>query len=156
MSNHSVIEHRANYHFFKMEEDYVQICQGGKQYPQCKAAILGILEHWINDKKAKGQDEYVYMTYPEWIDAMYGLFRRTTIIACLTELEDEQFILRRSVRRHGKDTYEYTLNTKVVQERLKQLSERTEKNTRPNLNASKFKRVQKQTDVNLDGSTDTN
>ncbi len=156
MSNHSIIEHRANYHFIKVEEDYVHICGNNGQYPQCKAVILSILEHWINDKRAKGLDEYVYMTYPEWIDNMYGLFRRSTIIACLTELEQEQLISRRAVKRYGKITYEYTLNVQVVQERLKQLSERTEKYCRPNLNASKFKRVQKQTDVNLDGNTDVN
>ncbi len=156
MSNHSIIEHRANYHFIKVEEDYVHICSNNGQYPQCKAVILSILEHWINDKRAKGLDEYVYMTYPEWIDNMYGFFRRSTIIACLTELEQEQLISRRAVKRHGKITYEYTLNVQVVQERLKQLSERTEKYCRPNLNASKFKRIQKQTDTNLDGSTDVN
>src|SRR5690348_7649618 len=132
MSNHSVIEHRANYHFIKVEEDYVLIRSSGKQYPQCKAIILGILEHWTNDKKSKGQDVHVYMTYPEWIDNMYGLFRRSTIIACITELEDEGLLTRKPCRRHGKDTYEYTLNIQAVQDKLKQLSERTEKNTRPN------------------------
>jgi hypothetical protein len=156
MSNHSVIEHRANYHFFKLEEDYVQICQGGEQYPQCKAAILAVLEHWINDKKTKGQDVYIYMTYPEWIDALYGLFRRSHILACLNELVSDKLILRRPCRRGGKDSYEYTLNVGIIQEKIKQLPERTDKNTRPNLNASKFKRVQKQTGVNLNGNTRPN
>ena len=155
MSNHSVIEHRANYHYFKMEEDYVRICGFGKQYPQCKAAILAILEHWINDKRAKGQDEHIYMTYPEWVDAMYGLFRRNTIIACLAELVQEKFISRRECVRHGKETYEYTLNIRLVQERLKLLEERDDKNCRPNLNASKFKR-QQPTHLNLNGSTHPN
>src|SRR6266699_5886139 len=109
MSNHSIIEHRANYHYFKLEEDYVLICSFGKQYPQCKAAILAVLEHWMNDKARKGQDSYVYLTYPEWIDALYGLFRRSTIILCLNELVEEALVMRLPCRRHGKDTYEYIL-----------------------------------------------
>ncbi len=158
MSNHSIIEHRANYHYFKLEEDYVLICSFGKQYPQCKAAILAILEHWMNDKRAKSQDEHIYMTYPEWIDNMYGLFRRNTIIACLDELVQEKFVVRRPCVRYGKETFEYMLNIRLVQERLKQLEERDEKNCRPNLNASKFKRqaIQKQTRPNLNGSTHPN
>lgn len=156
MSNHSVIEHRANYHYVKLEEDYILICSQGKQYPHCKAMILTVLEHWMNDKKAKGQDEYIYMTYPQWVEAMYGLFRRNHIIACLAELEQEKLIIKRPYRYQGKDSYAYILNVQVVQDQLKALTERTEKYTRPNLHASKFTRVQKQTGVNLDGSTDLN
>lgn len=145
MSNHSIIEHRANYHYVKLEEDYTLLCTFGKQYPHCKAFILSVLEHWGNDKVSKGQDLYVYMTYPQWIDAMYGLFRRNTIIASLAELEEEHLILKRPLRYHGKNTFEYAINASEVQTRLKELPERTEKYTRPNINAFKFKRVQIQT-----------
>src|SRR5258708_4982354 len=50
------------------------------------------------------------------------------------------------------------LNIKLVQERLKELAERDEKNCRPNLNASKFKRqaIQKQTRPNLNGTSRPN
>jgi hypothetical protein len=156
MSNHSIIEHRANYHFVKMEEDYILICSSGKQYPHCKAFILSVLENWTNDKVSKGQEPYVYMTYPEWINALYGLFRRNTIISSLAELEKEKLILKRPCKRYGKDTFEYALNIPVIQARIRELAERDEKYTRPNLNAFKFKRVQKQTRPNLNGSTHPN
>src|SRR5258708_23272533 len=121
MSNHSIIEHRANYHYIKIEEDYVRICSFGKQYPQCKAAILGVLEHWINDKQSKGQALYLYMTYPAWIEAMYGLFRRNTIIACLAELLQEKLVVRHPCARLGQEHFENRHNTPLVQERTKEL-----------------------------------
>src|SRR5258708_17007731 len=107
MINHSNIERRVTYHYIKSEEDYLLICSFGKQYPQCKAAVLGVLEHWINDKQSKGQALYVYMTYPEWIETMYGLFRRNTIIACLAELLQEKLVLLRPCTRYGEETFEY-------------------------------------------------
>ncbi len=156
MSNHSVIEHRANYYYIKLEEDYIQICSQGKEYPHCKAFILAILEHWMDDKRSKGQSEYIYMSYPQWIDAMYGLFRRNHIINCLNELVQEHLIFKRPYRIGGKDTFEYCLNVPEVQNRLKVLEERKEKYTRPKVNAFKFKRVEKQTGVNLNDDTSTN
>src|SRR6266704_3377484 len=152
MSNHSVIEHRANYYYIKLEEDYIQICSQGKEYPHCKAFILAILEHWMDDKRSKGQSEYIYMSYPQWIDAMYGLFRRNHIINCLNELVQEHLIFKRPYRIGGKDTFEYCLNVPEVQNRLKVLEERKEKYTRPKVNAFKFKRVCFSTRVNLNAS----
>ncbi len=156
MSNHSVIEHRANYYYIKLEEDYIQICSQGKEYPHCKAFILAILEHWMDDKRSKGQSEYIYMSYPQWIDAMYGLFRRNHIINCLNELVQEHLIFKRPYRIGGKDTFEYCLNVPEVQNRLKVLEERKEKYTRPKVNAFKFKRVCFSTRLNLNDDTSTN
>src|SRR6266702_2498355 len=152
MSNHSIVEHRANYHYIKVEEDYVLICSRGKCSPYCKALILAILEHWMNDKQAKEQNGYIYMTYPQWIESMYQFFGRNVIINCLAELVKERLILKRPCRLYGKDTFEYILNVSVVQRAIKALPDKLEKTTRPNLNAFKSKPVLNQTGLEVNGT----
>jgi hypothetical protein len=154
MSNHSVIEHRANYHYVKVEEDYIAICLKGKASPHCKALILSILEQWTNTKRDKNEEPIVYMTYPQWIKATYWYHGRNVIIESLQELEDEGFITRKPYRMYGKDTFAYTLNVNAVQERIKQLPEKSPNDTLPsfNLNAFKNKRVPNQTRPKSNGN----
>lgn len=125
MSNNSIIEHRANYHFVGLREEYLLICQQckykksgtakskNKASIHCKALILDILEHWTNTKRDKGVSFAVFMTYEQWSDAMYGMFGRNVIIDSLDELLGEGLIARESS--------EYTLNTEILDNLLKQL-----------------------------------
>jgi hypothetical protein len=149
MSIHSIIEHRANYYFLKIEEDYLHICKGD----HCKAAILAILEHWTNEKKSKGKGLFIYMTYPQWITSMYGLYGRSYIMERLAQLEAEGLIEKRPYRLEGRlDTFEYALNIQAIQNKLRELPEKGSHDTRPNLNPFKIKRVQKQTGIEVDAS----
>lgn len=148
MSNNSIIEHRGNYYYIEFREEYLIIClncsykkplkddQKCKASPYCKALILAILEQWTNDKRGKGQDLAVYMTYPQWIDAMYGMFGRTAVIDSLEELIGEGLIARVPYRLHGKDTYKYLLNYVEINKRIRGLDERDPNITRPQVNAS--------------------
>src|SRR5258708_7672323 len=157
MSNHSVIEHRANYHYIKVEEDLIAICLGGEANPHCKALILAILEGWTNSKRDKGEDPAIYMTYPQWIKATYWLFGRNVIIDALEELVNEGLVARRDYRIHGKDTFIYILNVRAVQERIRQLPEKAPDDYLPgfNLNAFKNKRVPNQTRPKSNGKTES-
>lgn len=155
MSNHSVIEHRANYHYVKVEEDYIAICLKGKASPHCKALILSILEQWTNTKRDKHEEPVVYMTYPQWIKATYWYHGRNVIIESLQELEEAGFITRKPYHLStGKDTFAYVLNVETVQEAIKQLPEKPPNDTLPsfNLNAFKNKRVPNQTRPKSNGS----
>ena len=133
MSNHSVIEHRANYHFAKLEEDYLAVCSTGKTSPHCKALILSILECWTNSKRDKGEGEYVFMTVPQWIKYTYMLYERNMITACMRELMEEGLIERRAIVMYNQKTFEYKLCVEQVQARIKALPEKTAKDTLPNL-----------------------
>jgi hypothetical protein len=156
MANHSVIEHRANYHFLKIEEDYVTICSQGKASPYCKALILATLEHWMNVKLEKGQDDFIYMTYPQWVKSVYDFFKRNVIINCLAELVEEGLILKRSHRikvgNRAKESFAYKLNTKKIQDRIKRLPDKDEKSSRLNINASDNKPVEKETRLETNGT----
>src|SRR5258708_1097343 len=155
MSNHSVIEHRANYHYVKVEEDYIAICLKGKASPHCKALILSILEQWTNTKRDKHEEPVVYMTYPQWIKATYWYHGRNVIIESLQELVDAGFITRKPYHLStGKDTFAYVLNVETVQEAIKGLPEKPPNDTLPsfNLNAFKNKRVPNQTRPKSNGS----
>jgi|SRR5882762_265824 len=147
MSNNSVIEHRANYYFIELREEYLHICQGcsyrkskSKASPHCKAFILAILESWTNDKRGKGEDLSIYMTYPQWTEAMYSMFGRCVIIDSLEELIGEGLISREKHRMYGKDTYKYRLNCQELNHRVKDLPEREPKHTRPKVDASTNRR----------------
>lgn len=135
MSYHSVIEHRANYHFLKVEEDYLAICSYGVQSPHCKALILATLEHWMNVKRDTDQGDFIYLTIPEWIEQTYEFYARNVISDSLKELLDEQLIERRSIKRFDQDTFEYRLNIEEVQKRIRALPEKSPKDPKPNLTA---------------------
>ena len=155
MSNHSVIEHRANYHYVKVEEDYIAICLKGEASPHCKALILSILEQWTNTKRDKHEEPVVYMTYPQWIKATYWYHGRNVIIESLQELVDAGFITRKPYHlSNGKDTFAYVLNVNAVQEAIKALPEKSPNDPLPsfNLNAFKNKRVPNQTRPKSNGS----
>jgi hypothetical protein len=143
MSNNSIIEHRANYYFIELREEYLHICQEcsykknkSKASSHCKAFILAIMESWTNDKRGKGEDLAIYMTYPQWIEAMYGMFGRCVIIDSLEELIGESLLSREKHRMYGKDTYKYRLNCQELNRRVKLLPERDPKHTRPKVDAS--------------------
>jgi hypothetical protein len=143
MSQQSIIEHKANMYYVEFREDYLAIClecvykkpvKDGykcKASPYCKALILAIMEHWTNDKRGKGQDLYVFMSYPQWIDAMYGMFGRTVVIDSIDELLGERLISREPYKMFGRDTFKYLLNTKLVNERMKALPDRDPHATHP-------------------------
>ncbi len=96
MSNNSIVEHRSNYHFVALREEFLIICQDckykkpdtskskNKASVHCKALILDILEHWTNTKRDKGADLAVYMTYKQWSEYMYGMFGRNRLVLSLS------------------------------------------------------------------------
>lgn len=136
MSNQSIIEHKANMYYVEYREDYLLIChaceykkpdQNGrksKASSHCQSLILAILEGWMNNKRGRGQCMEVYMSYPQWIEAMYGMFGRNAIIDSIEELLGEGLITRRPVRLFGKDTYAYLLNTAEINKRIRALPDR--------------------------------
>ncbi|HTI14154.1 MAG TPA: hypothetical protein VL461_06225, partial [Dictyobacter sp.] len=150
----SIIEHKGNMYYLEFREDYLIICKNckyikpttsntkSKASPYCKALILAVMESWTNDKRGKGQDLGVYMTYPQWIESMYGMFGRTAIIDSLDELIGEKLISREAHRMYGKDTYLYYLNYKEVNKRMKALEDRDPNITRPLVDPSTNKRVE--------------
>lgn len=142
MSNHSIIEHRANYHFLKVEEDFLAICSSGKESPHCKALILAILEHWTNTKRDQDQGDYIYMSMPQWIMATYQLYERNILTDCLRELVEEGMIERRPIIMYAQKTFDYRLCIDVVQERIRDLP--SKESVLPQLNAfAAFKERQK-------------
>lgn len=133
MGNHSVVEHRSGYYFIRIEEDMLAICSKGECSPHCKALILAILEHWMNTKRGKDESEYVYLTMPQWIKHTYMLYKRNVITDCIRELMTENLIKRRPIKVHDQNTFEYTLNLDVLNNRIKKLPAKPLKETQPNL-----------------------
>lgn len=104
---HSIIEHRANYFYLMLEDDYLAMYEHlaevidprkeetGQKLSgpsDCKAMIASVLEHWMNSKRLTAkceEDLYVYMTYEEWEQALRYRYKRSTIIQCLKEMEIE-------------------------------------------------------------------
>lgn len=136
MSNNSIVEHRDNYYYVEAREEYIEICKAStykkpmkngaksKASPYCKALILAILENWLNNKRGKGEDLVVYMSYPQWIDAMYGMFGRNVIIDSIDELIGEGLISREPYKMFGRDSFQYRLNCQELNRRIKLLPER--------------------------------
>lgn len=134
MSIQSIIEHRANYYFTCLREDYLQIClqctykkQAKKNHASahCKAFILDILEHWTNDKRGKEDDLWVFMSNQQWIASMYGLYKYNAIIDSLDELLKEGLIFRKPYKMFGRDTWQYYLNAQEVNKRMRALPDRS-------------------------------
>lgn len=119
--NHSVIEHRANYYYLRLEEDYLAICHGN----HCKAAILAILEQWANSKLANKLSLWTYLSYSQWEKSMFFLYKRKAIMKALAELVTDGFIKQRSfIDENNQKSYEYQLDIEVVQKELWILSEK--------------------------------
>ncbi len=125
MSQHSVIEHRANYFFLKLEEDYIAIFPEEDGHRHCKAAILSILEHWMNAKRTEiscDDDLYTYLSYPQFVKRMFHLYGRNTVIRSLEELVKSALVLKRPYTdQFNQDTFEYRLHIQAVQTRLQAL-----------------------------------
>jgi len=135
MSNNSVIEHRANYYYIMVQEDYLAICSNGKCSPHCKAMILAILEHWTNTKRDKGEGEYVYLTVPQWIKYTYMLYERNIITDCIKELLAEGLIERRPIIMFYQKTFDYRLCTESIQNLIRSLPTKRKEDVFPNLDA---------------------
>lgn len=136
MSNQSIIEHRGNYYYVEFREDYLILCLNckyrkpdtekskSKGSPYCKALILAILEGWTNEKRDNKKSLAVFMTYPQWIDSLFGMFGRNVVIDSIDELLGEGLITRENYKMFGKDTWQYYLNYQEVNKRFKELPER--------------------------------
>ena len=157
MSNHSIIEHRANYHFIKLEDDYLAICDNTNKEIEalglssrrssgpadCKGMILSVLEHWMNSKRhgATCEDDlYVYLTYDEWEQQIRGRYGRSVIIRCLKEMELEGEWLDDEGEMHTgliksqpyvQNTFKYLLNIPVVQALVSALPEQSPFSPKP-------------------------
>ena len=153
MSNNSIIEHRANYYFVEFREEFLIVCMNstykkpvkeGKKSaasPHCKSLILAILENWTNGKRGRKEDLSIYMTYKQWSDSMYGMFGRNAIIDSLDELVGDGLLTRENHKTpDNKDTYKYRLQYHELNNRLKQLPDRSIHDTRPKSDASENKR----------------
>jgi len=133
MSSNCIVEHRKDYFYLEFREEYLIICMNCKykkpvkegtkckSSPHCKAFILAILERWTDTKRKKGEDLAIYMTYPQWVEELQGLFGRNAIIDSLDELIGEGLISRDKHKMYGKDTYKYLLNYKELNRRIKLL-----------------------------------
>jgi len=152
MSTNSIIEHRANYYYVQLQEDFLRICETAPSKnpdkkksvssPYCKALILSVMESWTNSKRGNGRDLWVSMSYQQWMDALYHLFGRMVIIDSLSALIDEGFLSRETFKMKGRDSFKYLLNYKRINERLAALPEQDPHTTLPKVDASKNGRVE--------------
>ncbi|MGH2478856.1 MAG: hypothetical protein ACRDHW_04270, partial [Ktedonobacteraceae bacterium] len=169
---HSIVPHRANYFFIPLEDDYLAMYEdlAAELDPikernekklsgssDCKAMIASVLEAWMNSKRptAKCDDDlFVYYTYDEWEQALRYRYKRSTIIQCLKEMEDEgewtdsegtlyQGTIKK--RHFVQNTYEYQLNLPVIMALLEKLPEQSpfEQKARPSLGRPRKNRVNK-------------
>lgn len=150
MSNNSIIEHRGNYHFVALREEFIIICQNckykkpdtpkskNKASIHCKALILDILENWTNTKRDKRVSLAVYMTYKQWAEYMYGMYGRNVIIDSLDELIGEGLIAREPYKMFGKDTFQYFLNYRELNNRIKSLPEKAPEQLQPQIEKDPF------------------
>jgi hypothetical protein len=153
MGNHSIISHRANYYFIKLEEEYLAICNTGKAPTHCKAFILSILEHWMNHKRDKGQESlFVYMSYNQWSLSMYGMYARDKIMQSLEELLADNLIERRECKVGNQDSFEYRLNLEEIQKHINKLPEKKSYELLP-IHRSKNRLVEKSMGVPVEKST---
>lgn len=144
----SIIEHKSNMFYVELREDYLRVCQQcsyqkqvkgqvkSKSSPYCKALILAIMENWTNNKRGSGKLA-VFMSYRQWSDEMYSMFGRTTIIDSIDELIGEGLLSREAYKMStGQDTFQYILNYKEVNKRIRDLPECEIATTRPKVDMS--------------------
>lgn len=157
MTQHSIIEHRANYFFIRLEDDYLAMHEKINEeiealgLPErqdsgpadCKAMISAVLEQWMNSKRPNAkceEDLFVYFTYDEWEHQLRYRYKRSTIIRCLKEMpmegqwldeQDEIHVGTIKVRHYIQNTYAYMLNTPVVQGLLAALPDQSPYGPRP-------------------------
>lgn len=117
----SIVEHKENYYRFNLRLEYIAICEGGKESPHCKAMLLGILEDQIALSRANQQSDYILITLQQWTKLALVIYSKQIIARCLTEMVEDQLILRRPVVVLGLETYEYTLNIEKINGLLKDL-----------------------------------
>jgi hypothetical protein len=157
MTQHSIIEHRANYFYIRLEDDYLAMYEqineeiealdlAGRQTSgpaDCKAMIASVLEHWTNSKRltAKCEDDlYVYLTYDEWEQQLRYRYKRSSIIRCLKEMQmegewlDDQGEMQVGTikaKPYVQNTYSYLLNVRVVQALLSKLPDQSPYGPKP-------------------------
>jgi hypothetical protein len=150
---HSIVKHVTNYFYVPLEDDFLTMydalaalldpikVQQSKKISgpsDCKAMIASIIEGWMNYKRPNAKDEndlYVYFTYDEWIQQLRGRYKRTVIIQCLKEMEEEgtytnpetgeTLIGTIKKRHHIQNTFAYLLNLPVIHTLLDALPEQS-------------------------------
>lgn len=123
----SVVKHTPNTYYLELRQDYITLCTSltyrkdkSRSSHHCKALILSIMEKWTNEKVRKNKDQYIYMTYPQWIEEMYEMFARNVVIDSLEELIHDGFLQREAYKtaRGGRDQYKYLLNYQHLNKQL--------------------------------------
>lgn len=114
-------------YYIPLRQDFILLCQSlkyrkdkSKSSPHCKALILAILERWTNDKIDKNKNLFVHMTFPQWEESMYNLYKRNVIADSLDELLEEKLIQRETFKTGlgGRDQYKYLLNIEAIKAKL--------------------------------------
>lgn len=114
-------------YYVPLRQDFILLCQSlkyhkekSKSSPHCKALILAILERWTNDKIDKNKNLFVHMTFPQWEESMYSLYKRNVIADSLDELLTEKLIQRETFKTGmgGRDQYKYLLNIANIKAKL--------------------------------------
>lgn len=133
-------------YYVEFREDYLALCldiplaskhgKKSKASPYCMALMLSILEHWTNEKRGKGDDLSVFMSYAQWHQEMFGMFGRTVIITSIDALLVAGLITRAPYKMFGRDTFQYLLHVKAVNGHLRLLPDRDPHMTRPQVNGS--------------------
>lgn len=115
-----VIEHRASYTSLTIHEDYLALFPEGNG--RSKAIILSILEQlWY---QLPPTEYYIALSFVQFEQALYGLCGYNTIVRCLEELVQGEFIERRICAESLASVYEYRLLVETIQDRLNMLPER--------------------------------
>jgi hypothetical protein len=112
-------------YYLPMRQDFIAICEKCEKDEKshasayCMALILAVMEKWTNEKISNKKDSlWVTMTYPQWVDEIYGAFKRSTIIDSLQVLVNSHLLQREAFRPAGggKDQYRYLLNVELIKE----------------------------------------
>ncbi len=159
MAQHSIIEHKANYFYVRLEDDYLALCEKVNREIEalnlpdressgpadCKSMMLSVLEHWMNSKRLTAkceEDLYVYLTYEEWEHQLRYRYKRSVIIRCLKEMpregqwQDAEGEIQTGlikVRHYVQNTYAYLLNVPVIQGLVTALPEQSPYGPRPKI-----------------------
>lgn len=128
-----VIQHRVNYGFIRLEEDYLTICNSNS----CKALLLTVLEKKTLLALQNDDDDYLPISYNDFENAMYGLYKRSSIVSSLNELVQEDLIQRQQHISSYDFAYEYRLNIEVLQKRINNLPAKSKKRAKRNRSANK-------------------
>jgi|SRR5579859_204940 len=156
---HSIVKHPSNYFYVSLEDDYlflydilakqldplkVEQGQPKSASSDCKAMIAAVLEGWMNSKRPNAKNEsdlYVHFTIDEWIQQLRYRYKRSVVIQCLHEMEEEGTstdpqtgkTIKGTIKKRlfVQNTFSYLLNLPVVQSLLDDLPEQSPYDMRP-------------------------